>query len=255
MANWLQDRKETILESLTFKRALAIPVIVAVVTGIIRLVPVLAKEGAPVFLGVPDWAWGLLAGLFLFLLFMVQYATRLRLRLKPEIAIQFEACDPWMRSTKAYLTAPDNPNERTLIDAIYIRVQVSNNNADTIAMGCLAQLTDVLREETPDKFVSKGYGDTLRLAWAAQPYERWHNPLDIPADARTFFDLLYVDSQHKKITVSWDQALLAHEDLFDRPGKYKFDVLVTSKNSGSVKASIGIEWTGEWSKIRAWAIE
>jgi hypothetical protein len=80
---WFKDRSETVVAALTVRRIIALPALIGAVTGIIKLVPLLASAAEePVLLGVPAIAWGVGAGLLLLLYFVIEYATRLRKQIK-----------------------------------------------------------------------------------------------------------------------------------------------------------------------------
>jgi hypothetical protein len=78
--------------------------------------------------------------------------------------------------------------------------------------------------------------------------------MDIPFNTKIFADLLSVDAEHNQIFVKWEQNLLAHQNLFERNGQYKFDVLATSNIGKPATAQIGVEWNGAWDQIKAWPI-
>ena len=87
---WLQNRIATLLEALTLKRVIALPLVIAFITALVRLAPVIARaEGTPMFLGVPAWAWGVIGGLILLVYFLIEYGTRKRLELLPKFDLVF----------------------------------------------------------------------------------------------------------------------------------------------------------------------
>ncbi len=186
---------------------------------------------------------------------LVRKVSKLQEQIEPQVSIRFEPRDPWVRPSPANTPSQDDPNFIVRTDSIFVRVQVETIKSDTIARGCQAYLTDVLFKNDQGEFEETNYVDTLRLAWSARPHADWFQKKDIASNTRTFVDLFSVDAVHNKILVKWDQDLLAHQNLFVRPGDYRFDVLVTADLGSPVFAKIGVTWTGKWDELRTRLIE
>ena len=87
---WLKNRFETLVDALTLKRVIALPLIIAVITALVRLAPVIARAGgASLFLAAPAWTRGLTGGLILLVYFLLEYATWKRLELEPKFDVVF----------------------------------------------------------------------------------------------------------------------------------------------------------------------
>src|SRR5205809_7809947 len=55
---WLKNRFATLVDALTLRRVIALPLVIAVITALVRLAPVIARaERTPMFLDVPAWTW------------------------------------------------------------------------------------------------------------------------------------------------------------------------------------------------------
>ena len=253
---WFQDRSEAFEEAIGIRRFVILSLAGAVTGFVAWVLKWLSSWGLSVITAAPIEyvAGGVVAAGFL-IWWLLEYAVVLKRRLTPQLAVRFEPRDPWIRPTPATTPSANNPNTLVRTQAIFVRLQIENIKPDTVAKGCLVYLTDVLREREPGVFVGIGYGDSLRLAWAARPVDGWFNPLDIPAKTKIFADIFSVDNEHNKMLVKWEQELMAHENLFNEAGTYRFDIAVISGNGPPVTASIGIDWTGEWDKMRAWSIK
>jgi hypothetical protein len=90
---WLGQRATTVVGALTLRRVIALPIMVAVITAAVRgstAITGYLLEHEWRFLGLPSWAFGLLAGLLLLLYFLIEYANRLRLELEPKLQVSFD---------------------------------------------------------------------------------------------------------------------------------------------------------------------
>jgi len=132
---WLKNRFETLVDALTLKRVIALPLIIAVITALVRLAPVIARaEGAPLFLAVPAWTWGLTGGLILLVYFLLEYATRKRLELQPKFDVVFPVSGLGIIAAIAREPIPSNgridygPPFKTR----YVRIQIDNLSGTTL---------------------------------------------------------------------------------------------------------------------------
>src|SRR5260370_1971862 len=90
---WVNQRATTILNAFTLRRVIALPIVIAVVTAVVHgsaaLSQFFLQQEGRMLLGLPSWAYGLLAGLLLLLFFLLEYANRLRLELEPNLPVTF----------------------------------------------------------------------------------------------------------------------------------------------------------------------
>src|SRR5262249_2058124 len=131
---WLKNRFETLVDALTLKRVIALPLIIAVITALVRLAPVIGRaEGAPLFLAVPAWTWGLTGGLILIVFFLLDYVTRNRLDLQPRVAVVCPVSGLGIIAAIAREPIPSNGriDYGPPFKARYVHIQIDNLRNDT----------------------------------------------------------------------------------------------------------------------------
>ena len=237
------NRLTALLEALTLKRVIALPLVIAVITALVRLAPVIAKaEGTPTFLGVPDWAWGVIGGLLLLLYFLLEYGTRKRAELQPNFDVSFRATG--LGIVAAIAREPIfvdgrmdyGPPFRTR----YVRIEITNLSAVTIR-SCVAGITKVEKRRHGDAaFIDHKLPQTVFLRT---------EPFDVYPDMPCTVDFLRTDERENKLGVSpgisWPYIL---EDVFHDKGTYKFTITVNGEGV-SKSRTVEIDWKGHWDTI------
>jgi len=209
---WLKNRFETLVDALTLRRVIALPLVIAVITALVRLAPAIARaEGTPMLLGVPAWAWGLIGGLVLLVYFLIEYATRKRLELQPRFDVGFPA---GLGIVAAIAREPTVSNGRVdhgpPFGTRYVRIQVDNLSATTIK-DCVAGITKLeKRGKDTANFVSIDLPQTIFLL---------KEPFNVYPNMPHTVDFLRTDERDNKLAaspgISWPYIL---EKVFDDEG-------------------------------------
>jgi len=144
----LKDWWDSILESFTLRRVIALPILIAVVTAVVRGSTALSEffthQEGRTLLGIPSFAWGLLAGLLLILGFVIQHATSLRKSLSPKISVSFNPTGDGIVRTPTEIyeqTGSKWAGVRT-DQAVYIRIAIRTLSRTTVK-ACVAYLTKI----------------------------------------------------------------------------------------------------------------
>jgi hypothetical protein len=151
---WVKERWKTILDSFTLRQVIALPIFIAVVTGVVRgsaaLSDFLTRQEGRMLFGVPSIVWGILAGLLLILYFLVQHATQLRKSLAPKISVLFNASgEGIVRTPTEIYEQRDGKWARVRTDlAVYIRITIRALSQTTVK-GCVAFLTKIEKRASP----------------------------------------------------------------------------------------------------------
>ena len=224
---WLVDRAATIRDALSVQRVLALPIIFAVVTAAIHLAPVIA-EREPMFLSMPAWMWGFVAFLLLLLYFVIEHATRLRLRLLPKLKLSFNPNEEGIAQTPTNI-------ERM---ASYVRIRVEALSATTVK-GCTASLVGLDKRVPPSsEFVPipLDHGMALR-----------DQPFDVFPNVRSTVDFLVCIDNINKLTPTgyWPFSL---RGAFDDVATYRFTIAVNGDGL-TTKTQVDIDWRGAWDTI------
>jgi hypothetical protein len=241
---WLRDRASTVRDALTLQRVLALPIIFAIVTAAIRLAPVIAEREAP-FLSIPAWVWGVLAFLIVLLYFVIEHATRLRLRLAPKLKLSFNP-------NEAIVQTPAQTQTGELVQqgaatwtfattehmASYVRIRVEAA-LETTVRGCTAFLIGLEKRTPPSsQFIPIRLPQDVPLAG---------QPFDVFPRIRCIVDFLFCSSSDNKLRVAgaWPLGL---RDTFDDVATYRFTIAVNAEGLTETTRA-DIDWAGKWDTI------
>ncbi|MBM3549277.1 MAG: hypothetical protein FJX54_20260 [Alphaproteobacteria bacterium] len=234
---WFGDRRETVLEALTLKRALAIPLLIAAVTLIVRIAPHVAPGSDLMLWGVPDWAWGVIAGLALLLYFLLEYANRMRLRLVPRLVLTFDADQGGVVETPEKIRDGMGATIEEY-KAAYVRIHANSATQRTIR-NAVAFLTRI-------EFKPKGE-PTFRITRLS--YALSLGQFDIHAGISRHIDFVKSNDKDNTLnfTVPWPLTL---REAFKFPGTYRFTIVVSAEDVSS-SIEVDIVWTGKWDEMVA----
>jgi hypothetical protein len=240
----LKNRFDTLVDAITLRRVIALPLIIAVITALVRLAPVIARaEGAPMFLGVPPWMWGVIGGLLLLAYFLLEYGNRKRLELQPKFDVVFPASGLGIVSAIAREPTPTSDgrlNYGPPFKTRYCRIQIDNLSGATIK-NCVAGITALeKRRKTETDFVRINLPQTVFLR---------NEPFDVYPNMPCTVDFLRTDERVNKLAVSpgisWPYIL---ENVFDDKGAYRFTVTVNGEGVSKSKV-VEIDWDCQWDTI------
>ncbi len=245
---WWGQRAATLVGALTLRRVIALPIMVAVVTLAIRGAAALSAyllEHEWRFLGLPPWAFGLLAGLLLLLYFLLEYANRLRLELEPKLQISFD------RERGCVVDSPmqhyqDQPGvyggvRRVLIGetrALFARIR-ADALSKTKVRDCSAFITAIESRTQPGPFTKHPIQDPIPLG----PQE-----VDVSPRVPRFWDFITVSQEAGSAPQFAVPILLTLRDAIKQPGTYRFTIQVVGEGVTSEKI-VEMDWTGDPAKI------
>jgi hypothetical protein len=219
-----------------------------------------ADAGAYVAIGLLLWMFTLLFAITPYRLFTEERrkCEQLEAITKPRVSIICRDGPPWAMDIERGRThPPGHPPTVPLSQWVetevkFFRFQVFNPHPGTIAHGCQAYLNAV-EYENDSGWGPTEYGDTLRLRWAAAGVNvHPHAPRNVPHEGQFFVDVVSTDPTHNIIFPKWDMDLVANQRLFERRGRYRLTVFVSSEDGGATTARLGLLWTGDWTETRMW---
>jgi hypothetical protein len=238
---WLKDRVATVTYSIELKRALAIPFIIAVVTAVIRLVPVLGG-GPGVLLGVPAVAWGIGAALLLILYYMIEYATGLRMRLQPKFAVLYDNNSQSFRKP-IKLTADQGV---TTTRGVSIRAEVRCLSSSEIEQ-CSGYLTKIEYRHHGSPFSEIPIYEPNILPWALEEF----SPVSVFPNVPKYLGICSSREEKNAFVYRTNVRSLVAPDQFTSEGEYRFHIEIVAKNCAPVSKVVCIFWNGKWDDITA----
>jgi hypothetical protein len=238
---WLSDYRTTIIEAFTLRRVIALPLVIATVTAVVHASTALSKQFArgETLLGAPSWAWGLIAGLLLFLYFMIACANRLRLQLEPKINVSFNPNGEGMVTTPTEIYKDGKLFAHD--EAVYIGITLQALSRTTVK-NCVAFVTGIeKRRISNDHFIEIPVHGPLNLT---------PTPIDVHPRIPMPIAFLKAGQFDNKLGFTVDGLPLRLRDTFDEQGTYRFTINV---NGEGITETIRVEvdWTGKWDGITA----
>jgi hypothetical protein len=237
---WFHERKETVLAAFTLRRVVAIPIVIAVITVVVRgsaaLSEFLTRGEGRMLLGVPSWMWGLIAGLLLALYFVIEYATHLRLTIKPTIDVQFNPDAEGIVQTRTEIYEHDKKIRDDV--AKYIRITLIALSPKTVK-GCAVFLTKLEKRFIPTgQFIDIPIRGALSLT---------QNPVDVYPRVPTTVDFLKTGQFDNKLggTIGWPFRM---DGALDDKATYRFTIEVIGDDIAK-NICVEIDWAGQWNTI------
>lgn len=228
-------------------------VLAAMATGqrlVITIVSVTALTGVTAFLGDfdfhltedpvwPTWARAVAALFFVTTLMLIDYATRLRLELVPQIEIGLA---PVQNRTLKHPIAAGGHME-SVKRVVYGKVKGLAQSK----IECEAHLTAVrYRKADGEPYQAFPHFASLALPWTRT------NALSemVPRGITSEFRVVQVNSDDHRLYVPIPQEIDLYRQLFVDPGQYEIDIVVTA-GSLSKEMTIEVTYTGDWGDLAA----
>ena len=159
---------QTLVEALTLRRVIALPIMFSTVTVAMHLAPFLAREvNRPMLLGAPPWAFGVMSLLGLLCIFVIIYANRLRVSLLPSITLSCEPERGGLVQTRVAQIARDGQVLAQTLMATSIRVAV--RAVTRIApKNATAFVTKFEKLDTTGTWMASRYSELVQLPWVGE---------------------------------------------------------------------------------------
>lgn len=247
----IRDWLSTLIDAFTLQRVLALPLFVTFVTLAVRYGPILAQEAnRPVLLAAPPWAFGAIAGLTLLLLFVVTYATRLRLSLLPKMVL---VCDPEQgslvrtRVAKFALKdgqpvhAEDGQPVGTEVMASSIRISVRATTR-VAPKNATAFLTKFEKLNEAGEWESSRYNELVQLPWVGETMTA-----DLSDLFPRFVSVFHIEDDNK--IGFWMVGMpFSLVDFFQPVTRYRLTVAVIADGT-TQQTTFELDWTGKWDTV------
>ncbi len=245
---WFKDRLLTVREAFVVREVLALPIVVTAVTlaaaGFAIVSNYVADWGVYGLLGIPRWAVIAFAAVFLTLVFMIEYANRLRADLVPKIKLSFDAKQSGIALTPVAIKAQDDQERSTgqIIDAIYIRIHAELLSKATLR-DCPTFIEKIWRRSADNAPLQE-----ITL----------HNPISLAEVTvrpriKSHVDFLFCISSDNRLQIAgaWPLNL---RNAFDTAATYRFRLTLIAAD---VPTSIEVDvcWTGQWDKVTAQQVQ
>jgi hypothetical protein len=235
---WFKERWETVYESLTLRRVVALPIFIAVVNGVASLVEFLARREGHTLLGVPPLAWAVIAGLLLLLCWVIESGTKQRQSLLPKISVSFNPAAEGMVQTRTEVY--DGPKKVRDDRAVYIRITI-NALSRTTVKGCVAFLTKVEKRAKPASlFADVPISGALALT---------QTPFDVYPRVPATVDFLKCGQFDNRLGFSVPTPFRL-ENILDNHATYRFTIEVNGEGVSETRC-VEVDWTGTWDGIVA----
>lgn len=223
---WFGQRATTILNAFTLRRVLALPLAVAVVTAFVHGSAALSQfflhQEGRMLLGLPSWAYGVLAGLLLLIYFLLEYATRLRLEIEPKLRVSFDRERGCLVNTPVQHFIQEHGaygGTRTVLAhttrAIFARIR-ADALSSTKVRGCVAYITAIKsKKQSEDSFTRHPIHDPIPLA---------SQEADVPTKVPWFWDFITVSQEPGSVPEFPVPVKLTLYDAVRAPGIYRFTI-------------------------------
>jgi hypothetical protein len=247
----LKDWWSTLIEALTLRRVIALPIVFATVTAVVHLAPFLAREmNRPMLLGAPSWAFGVIALLALLCFFVIAYATRLRLSLLPNIEF---SCDPergCLVQTRVEKFALKDGQPVRAADGQPVRVEVMASSirisvraiSKVAPEDATAFLTKFERLSEAGVWEPSKYSELVQLPWVGETMTA-----DLSDLFPRFVSVLHIEEDDK--IGFWMVGMpFSLVDFFKAVTKYRLTVAVIADGT-TRQTSFELDWKGKWNTV------
>jgi hypothetical protein len=253
---WFGQRSATIIDAFTLRRVIALPIVIAVVTAVVHGSTALSEfflhQQGQMILGLPSWAYGLLAGLFLVLYFLLEYATRLRLEIQPKLRVSFDpdrGClvkspvQHFGQVPGTYTNTPVTILQRTTT-SIFARVRADALSKSKVR-GCIAFITAIeSRNQSDTEFKRHQIYDPIPLDTKES---------DVPPNVPWFWDFVTVSLEAGSAPQFPVPVKLTLYEALKEHGTHRLTIQVVGEGVAS-EQRVEIHWTGDPQKIAFRAI-
>jgi hypothetical protein len=163
---------------------------------------------------------------------------------RPGIRIEFQPDEHCLR----YSDAQASDGARTfLTKSKFLRVRVKNHRRYT-AKGCRCLITSIRKTLAAGSSLTVLF-DTLPLRWAYLDFK----PIDIPAGAYFYADLISALRDHLHFTVELPVQPLALQGTTTETALYTFDVAVVGDNFDPERIRLFLDWKQTWDFKDVWS--
>lgn len=128
----------------------------------------------------------------------------------------------------------------------YIRVLARcSSRMGVTANRCTPFLTKIEKHDPTNNDYRELHHDPIPLNWAYIGEQQ----LDIHPQTEFYFDVLEVNSKQNLLRPQTTISPETWAQLLQKPGKYKFSVMLSGENIGPVRRSIEFEWKGSFDSL------
>lgn len=248
---WLSQRATTIVDAFTLRRVIALPIVIAVVTAVVHGSAALSQfffhQEGRMLLGLPSWAFGVLAGLLLVLYFVLEQATRLRLESLPKLKVSFDAergclvvcpVQYFRQEPGTYDNTPRTVLARET-KSIFTKIRADAVSISKVR-GCVAYITAIESEkQLTDQFERHPIHDPIPLA---------SQEIDIPSKVPWFWDFMTISLEPGSTPQFPVPVKLNTYDAVKKQGIYRFTIQVVGEGVTS-EQRIEMDWFGDPAKL------
>jgi len=137
------------------------------------------------------------------------------------------------------------------VEAIYLRVKVTNSKPKTFAANCRAYITRVVRTNPDGTTTNINSQDALRIPWSLSDPDV--DAMDIPSGINQFADVCYTISKppySNKLYCAARRFPFRLSKVWDGVGEFEVTVMVTADHVAPVTQVIRFEWRGAWESLQ-----
>ena len=239
---------QTLVEALTLRRVIALPIMFSTVTVAMHLAPFLAREvNRPMLLGAPPWAFGVMSLLGLLCIFVIIYANRLRVSLLPSITLSCEPERGGLVQTRVAQIARDGQVLAQTLMATSIRVAV--RAVTRIApKNATAFVTKFEKLDTTGTWMASRYSELVQLPWVGETMT-----VDLSNLFPRFVSVLHIGDDNK-IGFWMIGTPFTLVDFFETATKYRLTIVVLAEGRTEPIVTtdqivIELDWKGKWDTV------
>lgn len=194
---------------------------------------------------MPGWLVAILVAVIIIGLWVLSYATELRLRLTPKVALFFQPEKPWV-------VRHENSNiDEGKAPSVFFRVRVDNIQDGLIAKNVRVAIARI-EYRANGVFQNTDFANSQILSWANRaPPERF-SPSDVIAGEPRFIEVVSVDPVHNVVHVKWPLKpnWIENQHIFDQCGTYRLTVVATPEGGKTVSIRLLLDWNGNWEETK-----
>lgn len=257
---WLRDRYHTLAEAAGVRKYV-IGVIIATILGAVDWLEeqgrdlfarwfhlASAPEDIDMVFGFPSWIVGFTVLFFLLFLWMLEYATKLRLRLKPKFSVSYSNESGAYRKPVLW----GNTKSPTRTKGISVRLRIDCDSGIDVEQ-CSGYLTKVEFRRGLGEFTEIPIYEPNQLPWALQVGE--YLPVSVFPGVRKYLGVCGSREGRDYFEYRPSRRSLAVSNEFKDVGEYRFYVDVVARNCSPVSVELLIKWNGKWDEIQVCLVE
>ena len=258
---WLKDRRDTLREAAGIRKSIYLTIFAGAVGAIDRFADAARwalsrwldvqprTENPDMIFGFPSWIIGVTVVFAILFWWTLEFAVRLRNRLKPKFSVSYDNESRSFR--KPILLTSDGG--KTFERGISIRAQIQCESATAIEQ-CSVHLTKIEYKPAGGNFSEIPIYEPNKLPWALEEPTEF-NPVSVFPRVPKYLGVCLSEetknSFHFRTNVRSHVAPCELKDV----GEYKFYVEVVAQHCASVSRIFLIQWNGKWDEIQACLVE